>query len=73
MVRLLNILFHQKDEVLEAISDLEGSLIIKEYPTKTASPNTLRTHLEKLKKRNHKIDMIIIDYADLLKPTSNFR
>ena len=69
----LNILFHQKEEVLEAISDLEGSLIIKEYPTKTASPNTLRTHLEKLKKRNHKIDMIIIDYADLLRPPSNFK
>ena len=69
----LNTLFHQKEEVLEAISDLDGSLIIKEYPTKTASPNTLRTHLEKLKKRNHKIDMILIDYADLLKSVTNFK
>ena len=46
----LSNLFHRKDEVLESISDIEGSLIIKEYPTKTASPNTLRAHLEKLKK-----------------------
>ena len=69
----LSTLFHRKDEVLESISDLEGSLIIKEYPTKTASANTIRTHLEKLKKRNHKIDMIIVDYADLLKSTTNFR
>jgi len=48
-------------------------LIIKEYPTKTASPNTLRTHLEKLKKRNHKIDMILVDYADLLRAPSTFK
>jgi len=69
----LNSLFHQKDEVLEQISDLGGSLIIKEYPTKTASTNTLRNHLEKLKKRNHKVDMILVDYADLLRSTINFK
>jgi replicative DNA helicase len=69
----LSTLFARKEEVLESISDLEGSLIIKEYPTKTASCNTIRTHIEKLKKRNQKVDMIIVDYADLLKSTSNFR
>ena len=69
----LSALFHQKEEVLEAISDLEGSLIIKEYPTKTASSSTLRMHLEKLKKRNHKIDMILVDYADLLKSATSFK
>ena len=69
----LSSLFSQKDEVLEAISDLQGSLIIKEYPTKTASTNTLRAHLEKLKKTNHKIDMILVDYADLLRPVTNFK
>tara|TARA_A100001515_G_scaffold58933_4_gene46541 strand:- start:167 stop:1552 length:1386 start_codon:yes stop_codon:yes gene_type:complete len=69
----LNSLFEMKDEVLESISDLEGSLIIKEYPTKTASPTTIRAHLEKLKKRNHKIDMILVDYADLLRPSRTFK
>lgn len=69
----LSTLFYQKEEVREAISDLPGSLIIKEYPTKSASPNTIRAHLEKLKKRNHKIDMILVDYADLLKPPSHFK
>ena len=68
----LSTLFARKDEVLESISDVKGSLIIKEYPTKTASPNTIRTHLEKLKKQNKKIDMILVDYADLLKPVRNF-
>ena len=69
----LSTLFARKDEVLESISDIPGALIIKEYPTKTASCNTLRTHLEKLKKRNQRVDMIIVDYADLLRPSTNFR
>jgi replicative DNA helicase len=69
----LSTLFHQKDEVLESISEIEGSLIIKEYPTKSASTSTIRSHLEKLKKKNHKIDMILVDYADLLKSTTNFK
>ena len=69
----LNSLFHQKEEVLETITDIEGTLIIKEYPTKTATTNTIRAHLEKLKKRNHKIDMILVDYADLLRPCTNFK
>ena len=69
----LSTLFARKEEVLEVISGVEGSLIIKEYPTKTASCNTIRTHIEKLKKRNEKIDMIIVDYADLLRSTTKFR
>ena len=69
----LSMLFNRKDEVLESIADLQGSLLIKEYPTKTASANTIRSHIEKLKKRNQKIDMIIVDYADLLRPTNRFR
>ena len=33
----------------------------------------MRAHLEKLKKRNKKIDMILVDYGDLLKPPTNFK
>tara|TARA_Y100000310_G_scaffold214672_1_gene215571 strand:+ start:588 stop:1955 length:1368 start_codon:yes stop_codon:yes gene_type:complete len=69
----LSVLFSRKEDVLEAISDVEGSLVIKEYPTKTATINVIRTHVEKLKKRNHKIDMIIVDYADLLRPAIPYR
>jgi len=69
----LSQLFDRKDEVFENIVDIKGSLIIKEYPTKTASPNTIRKHLEKLKKQNRKIDMIIVDYADLLRPTKTYK
>lgn len=69
----LSDLMSMKDMVYEKIQDVEGSLIIKEYPTKSASPNILRSHLEKLKKRNQKVDMILVDYADLLKPVGNYK
>ena len=69
----LNDLLNKKDEIYEQIKDIDGKLVVKEYPTKTASVKTLRNHLEKIRKRGGEIDMIIVDYADLLKPTSNYR
>ena len=69
----LSELFSRRAEVKENISNVEGTLIIKEYPTKTATTNIIRSHLEKLKKRNQKIDMIIVDYADLLTPTTHYK
>lgn len=57
-----------KEEVYEEIKDIEGSLIVKEYPTKSASTNTIRAHLSRLVKRGINPGMVIVDYADLLKP-----
>lgn len=57
-----------KDEVYEEIKDIEGKLIVKEYPTKSATTNTIKSHLTKLLKRGIKPGMIVVDYADLLKP-----
>ncbi len=58
-----------KEEVYDEIKDLDGTLIVKEYPTKSASTATIKAHLAKLIKRGIKPGMIIVDYADLLKPT----
>ena len=66
----LNAVHGLKDEIYEKIKDMSGGLIIKEYPTKSASTQTLRAHLEKLRKREIPIDMIIMDYGDLLRPVS---
>tara|TARA_R110001583_G_scaffold96407_1_gene240598 strand:+ start:4324 stop:5706 length:1383 start_codon:yes stop_codon:yes gene_type:complete len=57
-----------KEEVYEEIKDIDGNLIIKEYPTKSASTNTIRAHLSRLVKRGINPGLIIVDYADLLKP-----
>ena len=64
----LNELRSRKDEVLSQVDNIDGTLIIKEYPTKSASVQTLKNHIEKLKKRGIYPDMILVDYADLLKP-----
>ena len=57
-----------KDEIYEEIKDLDGTLIVKEYPTKSASTNTIKAHLSRLVKRGIEPGMIIVDYADLLRP-----
>ena len=57
-----------KEKIYEEVLEIEGKLIVKEYPTKTASTQTIRNHLEKLRMRSIKVDMIIIDYGDLLRP-----
>ena len=67
-IALPNIMDH-KDKIFEHIQTLDGSLIIKEYPTKSASTNTIKAYLNKLKHSGMDIDMIIVDYADLLRAT----
>ena len=59
--------YNKKDDIYEDIKDIEGQLIVKEYPTKSASVDTLRAHLDKLQQREITIDMIIVDYGDLLR------
>ncbi len=54
------------DEIKENVNNLEGNLVVKYYPTKTASVNTLKAHIEKCILQDKKPDVIIVDYADLL-------
>ena len=63
---------YYKDEVQNKISKLKGELIIKYYPTRTASVNTLAAHLQQCEMQGLKPDMVIVDYADIMKSTSNF-
>ena len=45
----------------------KGKFKIKEYPAKTSSVNIIRSHLNKLAMENFVPDLIVVDYADLLK------
>ena len=49
-----------------------GRLIIKEYPTGTASVITIRNHLDKLLLKNFKPNLIIVDYADIMRSTRSY-
>ena len=63
---------YYKEEVQQKISKLKGELIIKYYPTKSASVNTLAAHIQQCEMRGIKPDMIIVDYADIMKSTQHF-
>ena len=67
-----NIKYH-KEEVEKKISKLPGKLLIKYFPTKAASVQTLGAHLKQIELSGVKIDIVIVDYADILMPTGNFR
>ena len=49
-----------------------GRLVIKEYPTGSASVMTIRNHIEKLQLKGFKPDVVIIDYADIMKSSRTF-
>jgi replicative DNA helicase len=52
--------------------DTNSSLQIKHYPTKKAGINTVRLHLDKLMQQGFIPDVIIIDYADLMRPSQKY-
>ena len=62
-----------KEMIYEKVQEIKGKLIIKEYPTKSATTQTIKIHLEKLKQKDIKVDMILVDYGDLLKPVITTR
>ena len=55
-----NLQYH-KDEVLKKINQLKGELVIKYYPTRSASVNTISAHLQQCELQGIKPDMIIVD------------
>ena len=54
-------------EIQERMDTLSGNLIVKYYPTKSVSVIGLKAHLEKTIMLGQKPDVVIVDYADLLK------
>ena len=58
------------DEVRKQVEGLSGDIVVKHWPTKSAGLNTMRASLDKLKLQGKTPDIIICDYADLLKGNS---
>ena len=58
---------HYQEDIKEQLSKIKGELIIKHYPTKTVSVMGIRGHVEKCIMQGKKPDVIIVDYADLLR------
>ena len=66
-------LMDEKEMILEEVKNVRGKLIIKEYPTKTASTSVIKNHLKRIASAGQKVDMIIVDYGDLLNPTVRYK
>ena len=67
-----NLKYHKEDVIAE-MDKLKGDLVIKYYPTKTASVNTLSAHLKRITNFGTQVDMVVVDYGDILKDTGNSR
>ena len=61
------------DIVKKKIAEVPGKLIIKYYPIKTVSAHSLKLHAERIQTLGTKVDMIIVDYADILRPSQSER
>ena len=59
---------NHKEVVMEKMSEIEGKLVIKYYPIKTIPALTIKNHVERLAMLGKKIDLIVVDYADILRP-----
>lgn len=57
---------YYKDEVKKIVESLKGNLLIKYFPTKSASVQTLSSHLNQIELQGIKPDLVLVDYADLL-------
>jgi len=65
-----NEVLDRKDEVINYYKDNGselGRLVIKEYPTGTATVNTLRSHIEKLMLKGFIPQLVVVDYADVMR------
>ena len=61
------------DIVKKKIAEIPGKLIIKYFPIKTVSAHSLKLHAERIQTLGTKIDLIIVDYADILRPSQSDR
>lgn len=66
-------LAEHRTEVEKVVANLPGNLVIKEYPPKGVTVNTIKSHVQKCADMGHKPDLIIVDYADYLRPPARSR
>ncbi len=58
------------EDIEERLNDISGELIIKYFPTKSTGVMGIKAHVEKTIMLGQTPDLIIVDYADLLKVSS---
>ena len=65
---------YNMEDVKKSVESVKGDLVVKHYPTKTASVTSLKAHMDKMILQGKRPDVVIVDYADLLRgPTKEKR
>lgn len=59
-------------EYFETNKENLGRLIIKEYPARSITCNTIKAHIEKMSYKGIKPDLILIDYAGIIRSTERY-
>jgi len=67
-----NLKYHKAD-IEKKMTTLSGKLIIKYFPTKTASVHSLASHLVRTKMLEGHVDLVIVDYADVMRDAQTAR
>ena len=65
-----NLKYHINDVKMKILSEIKGKLRIKYYPTKSVGVSALKTHINRLMSFGFEPDLIIVDYADILRSDS---
>jgi replicative DNA helicase len=58
------------DAVRQVVDSIKGDIIIKYYPARSVTVHTLAAHLEHLTMNKLRPDIILVDYADLMRATT---
>jgi replicative DNA helicase len=69
----INEVYSYKNKIHEFVQEIDGKLIVKEYPTKSATTLQIKNHLDKLIRRGIEPDLVLVDYGDLLRPIKSHR
>ncbi len=67
--------FEAKDAIKQYFSDNKeslGRLIIKEFPARTITTSTLRAHIEKMGYKGIRPDLVVVDYAGIMRSTEKY-
>ena len=61
-------IMEHEEKVKNIVAGIKGKLLIKEYPTKSVGVSTILAHANLANTMGYPVDMVIIDYADILSP-----
>ena len=62
-----------EEKVKNVVSTIKGKLLIKEYPTKSVGVSTILAHANLASTMGYPVDMVVIDYADILSPKVKYQ